>query len=700
MVEIEKIAENMLFQYYNISDKLFNSIYNYFYSVYYADYIHTTDFSIFTALYSNDFNELEKGNIRRKLINEVLANPWINSIYIYNKRAEAVFSNISSAQSVSDFFDQGIIPIINERRSLIDPIYIPRIVKYTIDGRKYQFSTLTILYAEYASSGFPEAAMAVNIDLQELQNVFIANNDKSQMFIIDKNGIVISHSDSSLVNINMSEDDYIDKILKNPENKSSFTIKINGKECLVNYLKSNRSMGWIFVRVDDMNELMYNLYKVQRNVLLLTVIFVLTGVCIAIYFIMRIYVPLDKRLKNFSIFAAKFQPIRKNYLIKHLLEGNINKNELEDLKLLSIDIKAKQFIVLLISFDSYSKLNEQNPAETLILYRRSITKTALNILNEILDNTSSVETYDNDDHVCLILSFYDDSIETSRKIEKSALDILMYINNNFYFKITMAMSNKFQNIRDTGKIYKETLSFLNYKIILGCGHLITGSTISGLKFEPYKYPLKKEKQLVEAIKLCNIIKVEKLLDEILSIVRHFTYDEIMLSLTQLATGTIREMEIIIDFQDLNINFEYLNIFKNIGKYDSIAELREWYMIMYSRIIEILNAKKDTKKEAIVEKLEEYIGINYANPNLSIDLISDYIGLSANYVRYIYKEVKNYSLSNLINDIRLGKARELLLTTNTPINKIPELIGFSSKSYFFENFKKHTGKTPDQFRREK
>ena len=701
MAEIEGIAENMTLQYYNISDKLFSSIYNYFFTVYNTDFTHTTDFTIYSALYSNEFDVLENANIRRRLTSEVMANPWIHSIYIYNRRADAVFSNLSSVMPVSEFYDRDLISIINERRQIIDPVYIPRIMEYSVEGKMYRLNTLTILYADYSSSGIAGAAMAVNIDLRELQNIFITRINRAQIFILDRNGIVISHIDPSLITSDMSEVFYIKEILSGTEKSGCFITRINNQDNLVTFIKSDRALGWNFIRVDDMNELLHNMRSVQRNVLLLTFLFVLAGIIIAVYFTMGVYVPLDKRLKKLSMSVKKLEPLRKNYLLKRLLDGKTNRDELDELGMLTIDTTANGFILMIMGFDSFYVLNRQYPSETMVSFKYSIIKTALDVFNRTLGNINSIETYDNnDDHICFIMSLNDDSGEYTGKIKSAANEIINCINTKNIFSITISISDVFNYLRGAGRAYYNSLGYLNYKIILGCGVVITGNDISKMNFTQYEYPIKKEKHLIDSLMLCDKPNMEKQLDEIIGIIRNFTYDEIMMAFIQLALGSIRSIETVIDIQDIPTDLEYSNIFRNMARFDSLAAIRGWFITLYIWVIDSLSAKKDTRKDVIVGKLEEYINTNYANPNLSINLLADIAGLSANYIRVIYKEMTNRSLSSLISDIRLKKAAELLLTTNTSINQIPVIVGFQSSGYFYKNFKRHTGMTPDQYRKEK
>ncbi|EFG8315804.1 helix-turn-helix transcriptional regulator [Escherichia coli] len=60
------------------------------------------------------------------------------------------------------------------------------------------------------------------------------------------------------------------------------------------------------------------------------------------------------------------------------------------------------------------------------------------------------------------------------------------------------------------------------------------------------------------------------------------------------------------------------------------------------------------------------------------------------------EVEGTSFNNLLIEIRMNKAMQLLLENEQQINKIAKDIGIFSPSYFIKGFKKHFGITPKQF----
>ncbi len=59
-----------------------------------------------------------------------------------------------------------------------------------------------------------------------------------------------------------------------------------------------------------------------------------------------------------------------------------------------------------------------------------------------------------------------------------------------------------------------------------------------------------------------------------------------------------------------------------------------------------------------------------------------------------------SFSDFINDYRINKAKELLVSNDTKSNTIYAIsldVGFNSKTAFYTAFKKATGETPTQFK---
>lgn len=117
-------------------------------------------------------------------------------------------------------------------------------------------------------------------------------------------------------------------------------------------------------------------------------------------------------------------------------------------------------------------------------------------------------------------------------------------------------------------------------------------------------------------------------------------------------------------------------------------------------------KKISKKQtSVLAKIIEVIEKEelFLNPNLRQSQVSEKLEITANYISKILNEEKNINFNDYINQLRVKRARELLLDkefdnyTNIAIGLES---GFNSKSTFFKAFKKHTGLSPTVFKRTK
>lgn len=84
---------------------------------------------------------------------------------------------------------------------------------------------------------------------------------------------------------------------------------------------------------------------------------------------------------------------------------------------------------------------------------------------------------------------------------------------------------------------------------------------------------------------------------------------------------------------------------------------------------------------------------------SIGLICTEMNMSRSTLQKNYREFFGATIFEELIIFRVKKAEKLLAGTNTPINRIAEMCGYSSESYFMKQFKKLTGRTPSEYRGE-
>ncbi len=118
----------------------------------------------------------------------------------------------------------------------------------------------------------------------------------------------------------------------------------------------------------------------------------------------------------------------------------------------------------------------------------------------------------------------------------------------------------------------------------------------------------------------------------------------------------------------------------------------------TRIIALVRAVSETGKESapIIDRIKALIEENLST-DLSLSEIADKLGISRFYMSHIFKKATAITIVEYRSELRLTKAKHLLVTTDSPITDIAYSCGFSGASYFTDRFVKSEGVTPSRYR---
>ncbi|KAB8128068.1 response regulator transcription factor [Gracilibacillus oryzae] len=100
----------------------------------------------------------------------------------------------------------------------------------------------------------------------------------------------------------------------------------------------------------------------------------------------------------------------------------------------------------------------------------------------------------------------------------------------------------------------------------------------------------------------------------------------------------------------------------------------------------------------IEKLLSYMEEHYME-HLTLSRLADHFHFNPSYISSYFSSHYREGFSEYLNNLRISKAKEMLATTRMSIATISELVGFSDQSYFCRVFKKNTGKSPSNYRKE-
>lgn len=127
--------------------------------------------------------------------------------------------------------------------------------------------------------------------------------------------------------------------------------------------------------------------------------------------------------------------------------------------------------------------------------------------------------------------------------------------------------------------------------------------------------------------------------------------------------------------------------------DMLFHIKKLYLHTRQTVgdLEKLEKKIDT------QKVEHYVQANFAK-GITLESVADRFCISKEYLSKIFKKKTGVNFSVYITNLRMEKAKELLLVQKLPIKDIVFLTGYTDTAHFYKVFKKHFGETPGEMQK--
>lgn len=109
-------------------------------------------------------------------------------------------------------------------------------------------------------------------------------------------------------------------------------------------------------------------------------------------------------------------------------------------------------------------------------------------------------------------------------------------------------------------------------------------------------------------------------------------------------------------------------------------------------------KGEDEDVGFIQKVIEIIISEMSNSNLSPQMIADKMFVSPSHLNRKIKSITELSTTGYILNIRLNRAKKMLITTQKQIGEVALDCGFNDFAYFSRAFKKEFGVTPSHYQR--
>lgn len=137
---------------------------------------------------------------------------------------------------------------------------------------------------------------------------------------------------------------------------------------------------------------------------------------------------------------------------------------------------------------------------------------------------------------------------------------------------------------------------------------------------------------------------------------------------------------------------------------SSAKTKEEYIQIATKaskaFIRAVNQNKAQQSQSVyTEKCKQYI-VRHLNSRFTLDDLAETIGLNRTYISGLFRQYEGMTLTEYTHRERINAAQNMLRFSDYKLAQIAEYFCFHSQSHFGRIFKKYTGMTPQQYRRQK
>lgn len=722
--EIDTNSRSMLMQTSYTSNVVYNQVQNI------ANQL-TIDNRIISFFYANDDKVIDY-NASILLSHIMNVYPFIKYIEICSLSNGNYYNTLDIPFDQLEVCRQNTINLLKDDKKMF-MVFKPRKQEIIYPNKAPQtLSTLSfILFPDYLGSA--SQAIIINVDEKYIQNTIRSISGSYpdfSTFVMDSDGIILSHTDSGRFMMNFANVDYAAKILNSKVSQGSFIQKIDGVKHLVTYVKSNE-MNWYFVSLKPYDHLLRNIYQLRNITLLIAFLLVIAGILISVMLTGNIYNPIKSLLeriqparKNDSPLMQRYDEykllsdaflnsqeasnsmrssiykssrlIKENYLL-NLLKGNLGMVIAPEDILAEIrrHLTGPVYRAFIFKIDRYQNFKECNSGEDQALLRFAICNIAQELLEKHCRNDSIITE---EDEIVVLGQFQETAFQ--EEIHLSLVEIQEAVKNYFNFTISVGIGDAVFSLNDISLSCKSAQEYIKYRLFQGYECIVDAEKVKQLNTGISKYPSAVEKILIEALQLNDLLKIQKACEKFIKSICRVSYYQAINYSNQLVLAVFKHFEVSVDLLDDDYK-DYFDIMNQISGSETISDIQvkinEFCMKMSLLLNEKNNRLTTQKHRKIIEDVKEYVMAHYTDPGLSLEIVSDIVGLSPGYFGKLFKSMTNNYFSDYLSFVRLEKAKAMLSTTNEPASRICEKVGLYNITYFSTLFKKTYGVTPSQYR---
>jgi two-component system response regulator YesN len=270
------------------------------------------------------------------------------------------------------------------------------------------------------------------------------------------------------------------------------------------------------------------------------------------------------------------------------------------------------------------------------------------------------------------------------------------------FSVTIGIGSTAVDISDMAISFREALAALQYKMAVGSNRIIAYSHFKDKEIRIHSQYFKWMEDFILHFRMATP-KWEPIFAQIFDHLEESVLknDEMQQLLNYWVHRCAREMEELMpEIQKFWNDVTLSPMTDVLQESASIKEIRDLFLSLFRQLYEqYVTILADKHQRKFIYEIKAYIEDNYANPDLSLNHISERFGINGKYASQLFKEEFGVKFLDFLIGLRMEHAKKMLLETGKSIHEISLNVGYVHAISFGRIFKKISGVSPGDYRKQ-
>lgn len=352
--------------------------------------------------------------------------------------------------------------------------------------------------------------------------------------------------------------------------------------------------------------------------------------------------------------------------------------------------------VIVFEIDRYAKFKEQYNSSDQYLLKYIVENAFLELIEQ--KNLISWHLWVHPHQLAVVLHLQND--DEAGLLNRICEEYREWINMNLELTLSSGIGDEVGSISDIEKSYRSASTNVSFKTVAGTNAIIDHTFANG---RTNAKKLNWHQSLQETVHLFKLNDQQWMakLDETMegmkqSLVTRREMSDFINHLTHHLQKVINCCSE--DIQELWREEHMASVSKALIAAETIDELHHSLIAILVKLdAEIERERFARSNHNVAIQIKAYIDQHYADPNLSLNQVSDIFGVSPKNVSSLFKEELDVKFIDYLLKVRFDHAKQMLMDTDEPIQNIAEKVGYMHVISFHRAFKKMFELPPGEYR---